>query len=57
MLRQLLVGPFVMLVYFQVLCYSFGVFTSCLFPSFAYDTHIFSLAHVVSLAFGILLPS
>jgi hypothetical protein len=44
-----------MLAYFQKNYYSLRVFLSCFFLSFANDTHIFSPAHVVSHAFGILL--
>jgi hypothetical protein len=44
-------GPLFALIHFQVLCYFLGVFSSCLFPSLANDTHIIGLAHVISLTF------
>jgi hypothetical protein len=47
----LLVKPFFALIHFCVLCCFSRVFLFCLFPSLVDDTHIFSPAHVVTLAF------
>jgi hypothetical protein len=46
-----LLGFFFVLAYFHDLCCFSNIFPFCIFPSLINDTNIFSLAHVVPLAF------